>query len=173
MNETEKVMELVHKIGDNARETISNLSDIVWSINPVNDKGEILFSRMESFASDLLASKEIKLSFQCAPSLLKQEFGMDIKQNLYLIFKEAINNVAKHSGATRVSIVFENSNHRVKMKIIDNGKGFNLSTTLQKNGSMNGNGLKNMNERANALNGKMKLTSSSEGTIAFLEFPIS
>ena len=145
----------------------------MWSINPVNDKGEVLFSRMESFASELLASKEIKLNFHCAPSLLKHEFGMDIKQNLYLIFKEAINNIAKHSGASIVNVSFENSNHLVKMKISDNGRGFDPSATNQKHGSIHGNGLKNMKDRAHALNGNLNFTSSSEGTFAFLEFPIS
>lgn len=169
-NEPEKVMELVHKIGDNARDTISNLSDIVWSINPANDKGEVLFNRMETFATSMLSSKDILLKFNCEPSLHKQEFGIETKQNLFLIFKETINNIAKHSGASQVNILFNNSNNAIKMHITDNGKGFD-TTNLNKNGH-GGNGLKNMKERAAALKGTIAITSTANGTVTELKFSI-
>src|SRR5205085_6117029 len=80
-NEPQNVMELVNKIGDNARETISNLSDIVWSINPVNDSGEQVFNRMVSIASSVLSSKNIQLYFNCDQSLHNVDYTIEKKQD--------------------------------------------------------------------------------------------
>lgn len=170
-NEPEKVMELVHKIGDNARETISNLSDIVWSINPANDKGEVLFNRMESFATSVLSSKDILLDFTCEQHLHALEFGVETKQNLFLIYKEAINNIAKHSRATRAIVHLSNGHHVIKMVISDNGKGF--STSTKNTNDTSGNGLKNMRTRAQNMHGEIKITSLPTGTTTELQFPVT
>lgn len=176
VNEPEKVMELVHKIGDNARETISNLSDIVWSINPVNDSGEVVLGRMESFASSILGSKNMKLDFHCDPVLYKKEFSMELRQNLFLIFKEAINNAAKYSKASNVQVSLTYNNSTIQMKITDNGSGFdpadvNMNGTNIQASSNGGNGLNNMQLRANQLNGRLKISSSGKGTTIDLEIP--
>ncbi|HNR21163.1 MAG TPA: tetratricopeptide repeat protein [Bacteroidia bacterium] len=170
-NEPEKVMELVHKIGDNARETISNLSDIVWSINPANDKGKVLFNRMESFATSVLSSKDILLDFTCEQHLHALEFGVETKQNLFLIYKEAINNIAKHSRATRAIVHLSNGHHVIKMVISDNGKGF--STSTKNTNDTSGNGLKNMRTRAQNMHGEIKITSLPTGTTTELQFPVT
>jgi signal transduction histidine kinase len=169
-------MELVHKIGDNARETISNLSDIVWSINPVNDSGEVVLGRMESFASSILGSKNMKLEFHCDPILYKKEFGMELRQNLFLIFKEAINNTAKYSKASIVQVNLVYNKSTIHLKIMDNGSGFdpaklNLIGTNNQANSNGGNGLKNMQLRASQLNGSFNINSSNKGTIIDLEIP--
>ncbi|HMT28185.1 MAG TPA: tetratricopeptide repeat protein [Bacteroidia bacterium] len=176
LNEPEKVMDLVHKIGENARETITNLSDIVWTINPVNDSGEVVLGRMESFASSILGSKNMKLEFHCDPVLYKMEFGMELRQNLFLIFKEAINNAAKYSKASLVQVDLGYNNSRIHMKINDNGCGFKQSELIMNGvGKMDagggGNGLKNMQLRANQLNGRFGISSSEKGTSIELEIP--
>jgi len=166
-NEPQKVMELVNKIGDNARETISNLSDIVWSINPINDSGEKVFNRMESIASSVLSSKNIQLHFNCAQSLYAVDYTIEIKQNVFLIFKEAINNAAKYSKATTVKIDIKKNDKKLIMLIADDGIGFN-SNTIER-----GNGLRNMQQRAKGLRGSLNLDSSTNGTSIELQFPLS
>ncbi len=177
-HEPEKVMELVNKIGESARETISNMSDIVWSINPENDKGNVVFSRMESFASSVLSSKNILLEFSGDEKLNNLEYSMEVRQNLFLIFKEAINNAVKYSNAKRVSVVLNYSNNKLVMRIADDGDGFDpgaVASKVAQKGSLStgGNGLLNMQVRANQLNGTFKITSSPTGTIIDLELPIS
>lgn len=168
---TEKAESLLDKIGDNARDTISTMSDIVWSINPANDKGKVLFSRMETFATSILSSKNITVQFNCEPDLIMKEFGIEIKQNLFLIFKESINNIAKHAAATEVIVSFYISNNLLKMDITDNGKGFDIGVVTKS--VTGGNGLKNMRERAATLNGKMDIRSFNNGTETKLEFPMA
>lgn len=165
-NENEKAMELVQRIGDNARETISSLNDIVWSLNPVNDNGEKLFSRMESFASALLVSKEIQLSFKTDPALHALEYSMEAKQNLFLIFKEIINNCAKYSQAKNVSVLFSKSGLKMIMEIIDDGVGFDVTYNSQ------GNGIRNITQRTEELNGDIQLNSSNTGTLYQIQFPV-
>ncbi|MBL0098225.1 MAG: ATP-binding protein [Bacteroidetes bacterium] len=177
-NEPERVMELVHKIGDNARETITNLSDIVWSINPANDKGEVVFSRMESFASFLLSSKNIQLNFNCDEALRKMEFSMETRQHLFLIFKEAINNAAKYSNAKQVNVAVSLWNGKIKMSIADNGVGFTVpkwSENGKSNGSIHngGNGLSNIRLRTDQLKGNLDIRSSAEGTTLELVLPLT
>lgn len=165
-NETEKVMDLVNKIGENARETISNLSDIVWSINPVNDSGEVIFNRMETLASSLFSSKGIKLDFKNDESLNHLNYSIEMKQNLFLIFKEAINNCAKYSQATHVNVDIRKNGKMMNMTISDNGVGFDTKSTST------GNGLRNMRERAKLLNGTISIQSLGKGTTIELNMPL-
>jgi len=165
-HQNESVAELLNKIGINARETMNNMSDIVWAINPVNDNGIKLFNRMESFASSVLISKEIELDFNVPENLFDSNFEMEVRQNLFLIFKEAINNCAKYADAKRVEITFKKSNSMLKMLIIDNGKGFDEMKINE------GNGLSNMHKRAKDIHGTLTIHTSTEGTSIQLQFPI-
>jgi len=172
--DSEKVVELIDKIGDNARESITNLSDIVWSINPMNDSGELVFSRMESFATSILPSKNIGLDFKYEEVFLKKEFSMEFRQNLFLIFKEAINNIAKYSEAKLVTVTISHRNSELELKIHDNGHGFRIeeSTTNSGNGKPGGNGLRNMKLRATQLHGQLLINSSPSGTTIELIVPL-
>jgi signal transduction histidine kinase len=86
------------------------------------------------------------------------------KQNLYLIFKEAINNIVKHAQATEVKVVLAFEHGQFKMLISDNGKGVSL------NGSPKGHGLRNMKRRAEALKGEFTMENAS-GTMIIITAP--
>jgi signal transduction histidine kinase len=91
---------------------------------------------------------------------------MDNRKNFYLIFKEAVNNVAKYAGCTDVWISMALKNKRVLLTIKDNGKGFDVAQVNR------GNGLLNMKNRAGTLKGDFKITSTpGEGTLIELSFP--
>jgi signal transduction histidine kinase len=166
-NEPEKVMELVNKIGENSRETISTLGDIVWNLNPINDSAEKLFNRMESTATLLLSAQNIRLDFRADPQLFEIEFSLEAKQNLYLIYKETINNISKYAEASQVSISFWNVNAMLEMLISDNGKGFDVSQKSE------GNGIRNIRLRTEALRGSAKISSSNLGTETHIRLPLS
>ena len=78
---------------------------------------------------------------------------MTERQNFYLIFKEAINNVVKYSNATLVNIEFDFKANLIELLILDNGIGFNAE------GHHDGNGLGNMKRRAKEMNARIKITS--------------
>ncbi|MCB0295051.1 MAG: ATP-binding protein, partial [Calditrichaeota bacterium] len=88
---------------------------------------------------------------------MEQKLPITWRQNVYLIFKEAVNNVARHSGASRVEINLHRADGHFQMVIRDNGRGMN---TVRKK---TGHGLKNMQMRAQRLNGQLTLQ-NGEGT---------
>lgn len=163
----ERVQALVDKIGEHARETVSTLGDIVWNLNPINDSAERLFQRMESTATMLLSAQNALLEFDVDPQLLPIDFSLQAKQNLYLIFKETVNNTVKYSGASLLKISIKKENQLLELHMADNGKGFPVS---QKS---NGNGLANIHRRAEALGGKAEISSSEEGTVTIIRLPMA
>lgn len=118
--------EYLDLIQENTREVIGKLDDLVWSINPKNDTVVQLVARMRSFAEPLLKGAGIGCSFEVNESLLVQELPLVTKRNLYLIFKELVNNVVKHSSATHCQIKLEWNNGHISMVVADNGVGIDL-----------------------------------------------
>jgi two-component system sensor histidine kinase UhpB len=83
---------------------MENMSDIVWSINPKNDLAEQMVFKMKEFAAEILEPAGINYSFQVADSVDTLKLDSEKRKNLFLIFKEAINNAAKYSDGTQVTI---------------------------------------------------------------------
>jgi signal transduction histidine kinase len=166
-NEPERVMELVAKIGENSRETISTLGDIVWNLNPINDSAERLFNRMESTASMLLSVQNSALGFQTDPQLLGFDFSLEAKQNLYLIFKEVINNAAKYARAQEVQVNLRKAGNDLELHISDNGLGFDTTQQAE------GNGLRNIQIRTEVLGGTATVVSSPSGTDTLVKLPLN
>ena len=115
-------MSMLAEVPAIARETVVLMSDIVWAVNPRHDGFDELLLRMRRFASDTLGAADIDLDFA------EPESGfiipLELRRLVYLVFKEAIHNIAKHSGATSaiVNIAFKGS--ELRMEIADNGNGF-------------------------------------------------
>jgi signal transduction histidine kinase len=137
-----KSTDILDKITANSRESVSLMQDTVWMINPKNDSTEKLLDRMRSFASEILATKNISLEFNAPADLKKVNFNMDQRKNCYLVFKEAINNIVKHADASKVAVNITHKNDEIDIIIEDNGKGFDTSELHE------GNGLQNFKERA-------------------------
>jgi len=97
---------------------------------------------MLRYASELLEAKDIELHAAIDPEIEHMKLSMPQRRDLYLIFKEAVNNLAKHSKSTGVSIKFHLINNSIVMIISDNGIGFDIAAPFINNG------LRNMQERA-------------------------
>lgn len=166
-NEPERVMELVNKIGENARETISTLGDIVWNLNPNNDNAERLFARMESTATLLLSAQNTLLEFEVDSDLKNVDFSLEAKQNLYLIFKETINNAAKYARASVVKASIKKQGNKLEMSISDNGTGFDPTQVSE------GNGLRNIRLRSEGMKGTSSVVSNAQGTGFLITLPLS
>ena len=78
---------------------------------------------------------------------------MEVRKNLYLIFKEATNNLVKYSGANKATFIVKTEKDNLTMLISDNGRGFNQQQTTE------GNGLKNMKKRAVEIGGQLLIDS--------------
>jgi ABC-type transporter Mla maintaining outer membrane lipid asymmetry ATPase subunit MlaF len=136
-----KAFSLLQTINESARTTIDSMSDIVWAINPKNDRFEKILIRMRAFASEILEARNIDLRFEAASFLSGLKLPMDKRKNLYLIFKEAVNNVAKYSESRNCTIRLWQEGKMLNMEIADDGHGFDM------NDHSEGNGLLNMKKR--------------------------
>lgn len=147
-------------ISDLSREVVTTMSDIVWSIDNRYDSLDALMLRMKDFATEILQAKNIDLHFTTEGLQPVKSLDPGLKQNLYLIFKEAINNIVKHAAATRVDVAILENKDGFTMRITDNGKG------LPSTESVRGNGLRNMRRRASAIDGELDILVRDGTTIS-------
>ncbi len=151
--------EYLHKMNEQTTEVTDALRDIVWSINPKNDKLDIILARMKRYAAELLESRDIGYTFTSDIVETNETLEADIRQNLYLIFKEAVNNLAKYSGASVATISMLQHGNRLHLEVNDNGNGFDPAHVKK------GNGIDNMQRRAKAMSAEFSLVSKEgEGT---------
>ena len=163
-----KAFEYLDKISDNSSRMMEAMDDIVWSINPVNDNMQKIMARMRSFATEVFEPKNIALDLHFDEALKDIHLDMEAKRDLFLLFKEAVNNAAKYSNSTNVAIHMLLKNKILQLKVQDNGCGFDVEK------ADSGNGLSNMQKRAEKLKSKYSITSEpGKGTTVILEMPIT
>lgn len=150
----EKSTAYLSKASEDIQHISESLSDIVWNINPKYDEMQNLFIRMKRYAADMLDGKNIKGNFDFPANENSVQLSMAQRRDLYLVFKEAINNLVKYSCANEAFISINASSHQVKMEIRDNGKGFDDKLIKQ------GNGLHNMKQRAAVSGGTVTINSA-------------
>jgi signal transduction histidine kinase len=129
------------------------MREIVWSINPKIDTLGDALPRMLHYASELLEAKDIELKAEITPEIESVKLNMEQRRDLYMIFKETVNNLAKHSKATQVNIQFELVDKKLIMVVSDNGTGFDTRAPLLNNG------IRNMQERAQGHRWKLDIQS--------------
>jgi signal transduction histidine kinase len=158
---------ILERIMNESREMMQTMRGMVWVINPQNDKANDFFDKVKSFAEAVLSSKKIAVTFRVR-NVASQQIGLEVQRNLFLIFKEAVVNVAKHSGASEVLIAIEPEKDYIWIQIKDNGKGFDC------NAITDGNGLRNLKNRAVQIGGKLDVQSKAgEGTQINMVVPIA
>lgn len=150
-----------------SRESVAAMSDIVWAINPERDHLNDLVRRMRRHAEETCLPNDIELEF-IAPDDSRLRLGIEARRTLYLIFKEAINNAARHSGCWRIEVQLTVTRDNVLLEVKDNGLGFEQADEGE------GNGLLSMKRRANEAGGKLKIVSGSgNGTLVQVRLPYS
>ena len=161
------VSQYLAEISTVSGEMVASLSDIVWAINPRHDRLSDLSARMRRFAVDVLGARGIDLQFHADGHQERLRTNSDFRREVYLIFKEAVNNSARHAGSTRASVDLRVENGRLALHVRDNGAGFEPSSTAD------GNGLENMRRRAASLGGELAVRSSpGHGTEVELTLPL-
>jgi signal transduction histidine kinase len=150
-----KNSEVLNKLTDintAAKISAESIRDIVWFINPMSDQVSSLISRMKETANMMLGNLKYEVVDEINSS--EGKINPELKRNIYLIYKETLNNIIKHSKADEVKIIIKNSNGIFNLDISDNGIGFEKSV------SDSGNGLKNFKSRAEQINGQIGIESS-------------
>jgi signal transduction histidine kinase len=158
--------DILERMSVNAKETMDKMGDIVWMIKPGENEGSSLKNRMERFAQEITSSKNITLTIELQ-KLEDLKLSMPQRKNLYLIFKEALNNAVKYSATEKIDISIKEENKKLILQLKDYGKGFD-ELIIGK-----GNGLDNMQNRAKELNGDLSIASKpGEGTTISLIMPV-
>jgi len=153
---------------DTARSLVASLDEIVWAVNPRYDSVASLASYYTLFAQRFLDLAGVA----CRPNMPASfpEYPLDSKwrHGLFLAFKEALNNVVRHSGATEVSLKIEVGQGELIISVVDNGRGFDSAAE-----SAGGEGLQGMRHRLECLGGGCEIRSwPGSGTEVELRLPV-
>lgn len=166
---TVEVEKSLSTIQQSASDMVGKLSDIVWLVNPGKDSFQKLIERLEEFASDMAGIKNIELKTDLEAHLRQVNLPVDRRREIYLFCKEAITNAIKYSNASTIELTMtELDNKKIGLFISDNGNGFDPQKVR------NGNGLTNMQQRAEKINGQFALqTAPGQGTRVSLIYKIT
>ncbi|GAB5408728.1 MAG: hypothetical protein BalsKO_10930 [Balneolaceae bacterium] len=161
-----KAAHFVSLISESAGDAKEKITDIVWFINPENDSWELFLAKCRRFASDLLESKELEYTLKITEHV-PGKLSMEVRQHLWMIFKEMVTNAVRHSEATRLDIIMDIENGILKLIVQDNGKGFDVDETKD------GNGIRNIRKRAVKIGAVIKIHSEEDfGTRWRMELPL-
>jgi signal transduction histidine kinase len=161
-----KTSEYLTKISEYSERMMDAMDDIVWSIKPSNDSMQKIAARMREFATSVLEPKDIDFEFNIDENVYEVKLNMEARRDFFLIFKEAVNNAAKYSQANNVLIQLTLRSKKVLLVVKDDGIGFDIAEA-------DGNGLGNMQKRADQLNGHITIQSKKgEGSSVILTIPV-
>lgn len=134
-----------------------SMREMLWSLNSGNDTLGSFIDYAILYTGNFLKKTRIVVYSECADIIVETPISTEMRRNLFLCLKEAINNVYKHSQANTVKLSFSQEDNNFSMKISDNGNGI-------PDGQKEGNGLRNMKRRMNELSGECSIISENSGT---------
>ena len=141
------------------------MSDLLWAMNARGDRLADLTQRMQKFANDIFSSGDIEFEF-CATGLIEDKrISFETRRNIYLIFRESLRNIVRHSGCSRAAVHLDCHEREFTMRVFDNGAGFKPSCDGL------GQGMTSMRERAREMDGKIEWDSRGGGTCVTLHVP--
>jgi signal transduction histidine kinase len=162
---------LLTEIADSARTLVESMREIVWAIDPRRDELSNLISRVRQYASVVLDAQGIIWDFQTPPELEQIKLDPEQRRHLFLIMKEAINNIARHAGCRNVHLSLALTRRQLWGEIRDDGCGF--APARLEPGAAGGNGLKNLRWRAAQLGGQVEIeTAPGAGVCLKLRIPL-
>lgn len=152
-----KTLELVNEIGDSAGSLIDSMNEIIWAMNSRNDTLGNLLSYIHEYALDYLEANSIEGKFPFPDTIPESIVRSEIRRHVFLIVKESLHNIVKHSDAKMVSVIIKVENGVLSIQIKDDGKGFDLNSVNS------GTGLKNLKRRAKEAGGELEFKSVLNG----------
>lgn len=159
--------EPLERIGGLSRELLDSLGDVVWAIQPDKDHLSDLSQRMRRFAADVFSTGNVEMHWSATAPERDFELYSGTRREVYLIFKETIRNIVRHSRATEAWIALAVLDGYLSLEVSDNGRG------IERFDSNDGNGLRNMELRAERLGGDLEVrTAAGKGTTVRLRAPL-
>lgn len=164
---TGETKQWLSQISNTSRSVMEEMSQIVWALNPKNDTLEGLFAYLRRFTNEYLEPTTVNCTFDLPEELPKKALNVEIRRNVYLVVREALHNVVKHSGAENVRIKMLMNENGFSISIKDDGKGFDPGKL-----EFPGNGLVNMKKRMSDIGGEIVIK-SEPGSGTWIELIIS
>jgi ligand-binding sensor domain-containing protein/signal transduction histidine kinase len=167
--------EKIEVIAQTSRDLLKTMDEIVWVVNPRNDTLENLSAYLSGYAVEYFQNTRIECELRLPQQIPHYPLSSDTRHNLFLTFEETLNNVLKHSGATRVKVEMTVKALEFELKVSDNGRGFEAAAAAndQPRAGRGGNGLKNMRQRLTAIGGDCQVASQpGAGTTVTLRIPL-
>jgi signal transduction histidine kinase/ligand-binding sensor domain-containing protein len=170
----------IESIAETSRELLQTMDEIVWVVNPHNDTLEHLAAYLSHYADEYFQNTSIDCELRLPQAISHFPVSSEVRHNLFLAFEEALNNVLKHSGATRVRVEMTFQAPRFEVIVTDNGRGFAVAppatgatTAPLPRGVRSGNGLKNMRQRLTDIGGECVIRSQpGQGAVVTLRIQI-
>jgi signal transduction histidine kinase len=148
---------------------VASLDEIVWAVNPANDALPHLATYLCQFAEEFFRATPIPCRLDVADPLPPVPLTSEVRHNLYLAVREALNNIAKHSKATEVWLRVQCADNELHITVEDNGRGF-AAASLKDSRS----GLANMRRRLAKIGGRFECASQpGAGTTCRIWLPLS
>jgi len=162
-----QIAERLAVIANASRQSVEAMGDIVWAVNPKRDNVIDLAHRMRRFASDSLAARNIEFHLDAPKPNQNVKINAELRREVFLVFKEGINNIARHSGCKTAAATLKIERGTIILELNDDGHGFDESNVDE------GHGLESMRRRADKLRGKIDVNSQTRaGTTMILTAPI-
>lgn len=163
---------VLSRISQSTSQMMESMNDIVWAVNSRNDDLHHVAQRMQEFAVRITEARACSLTFDLDEQLGGMPLKMVQRKNLFLIFKEAVTNAAKHAGCGVLSVRLRRDRGHLVLTVQDDGAGFHRHSDGSTSPTGGGNGLGNMEARAEEINGTLSIGSTpGRGTTIELRFP--
>lgn len=155
-------------IRDSTGSIVSNIGNIIWALNPINNSLEGLLAYLREYTFEYLELYGISVVFNLPETPEKLIISHEARTHVFMVVKEALHNIVKHAGAKNVEINISQFPNRLRLSVKDDGSGF----VIEKKNNF-GNGLRNMQQRIAETGGQLFISSEpGKGTRLELEVPL-
>jgi signal transduction histidine kinase/ligand-binding sensor domain-containing protein len=162
-----KAQEFLQRISEEVQASSQAMDDIIWSVNSHNDSLQETMARMRRYAAELFDNSETSCHLNLDENTGNKKLSMEQRRDVYLIYKEGLNNIHKHANAKNIWIDVRQNQNYLFMQIKDDGKGFDPTVITHRNG------LKNLSTRVEKWDGKIKIRSvENKGTNIEIKIPL-
>lgn len=156
----------IDKISASANELLNNMNAIIWTMSSSNNTLADMVAYIRSYSQEYFENTGVTCKIEIPDHVPDIKVSSQIRRNVYLVVKEALNNILKHAKATTVSIVLKHESAGLTLYIQDNGTGINFEKIRRF-----GNGLVNMKRRMDEMNIDF-LIKNNEGTLIKLHYKL-
>jgi signal transduction histidine kinase len=162
-----KTKQWLEQISETSDKVMQGMNQIVWALDPKNESFEDVIAYIRRYTMEYLDPTPINCYFNLPEEIPDIQLNIQERRNIYLCFRESLNNMIKHSGAKNVYILIKKTSTHFTIEIKDDGEGFD-----PKAHEVSGNGLTNMKKRMKDIGGRIEISSEiGKGTEMTLTIP--